>query len=67
MSNEDEPKMWVTVLKLVVVATLFIGGTGFVLWYFGKQQELNAPSATESTNIVKGWGIVGDSPLHSKR
>jgi hypothetical protein len=59
--------MWVTILKLVVVATLFIGGTGFALWYFGKEQELSKPSAAESTTIVKGWGIVRDSPIPGKR
>jgi hypothetical protein len=67
MNDDDDPKLWVTVLKLVIVATLFIGGTGFALWYFSKQQELSKPGETESTNIVKGWGIVGDSPLRKNR
>ncbi len=67
MDEEDEPKVWVTAIKLVLGAALIIGGTGFALWYLSKEQERSQPSEPAVSNVVKGWGIAGDSPIRNKR
>lgn len=67
MDEEEEPKVWVTVIKLVLGAALLIGGTGFTLWYFSKEQERARPTEPASSAVVKGWGIAGDSPLRKNR
>ncbi len=62
MKRDDEPNVWVTVLKLVVGAVVLIGGTGLLLWYVEKQQGgLPVPPADNS------WGIATDSPIRQKR
>ncbi len=71
MANKDEePKLWVTVLKLLAIAVVFIGGTGLALWYADQLQAQQQPalgSGAGSGNGSSGWGIVGDSPLRNKR
>ena len=62
MKRKEEPKLWVTVLKLVVGAVVLIGGVGLALWYVDKVQgppQISKPGSD--------WGIVGDSPLRGKR
>lgn len=56
--NDDEPKWWVTMIKLVAGAAIFIGVIGGALWY-AEKEEANAikPPAPPS------WGIAGDSPI----
>jgi hypothetical protein len=71
MKNEDEePKLWVTVIKLLVGFVILVGGTGLALWYVDKAQVLELPplgtSAGEGLGST-GWGIVGDSPVKQKR
>jgi hypothetical protein len=68
--KDEEPGLWVTVLKLVLIATAFIGGTGLVLWYLDKGQVAAqpGPGSGAGTGVGStGWGIVGDSPLRPKR
>ncbi len=70
--NEKEPNVWVTALKLVVGATLIIGGVGFALWMAAQgpsyspaleqaKEEVRAKSPN-STND-SSWGISKDSPV----
>lgn len=63
MKKDDEPKLWVTVLKLVVGAIILIGGVGGALWLAGKADS----SSTGTTQNNTGWGISTDSPIRSNR
>jgi hypothetical protein len=68
--NDDEPRLWVTVLKLVIGFFILVGGTGLALWYVDKSQENELPAlGTGAGSGVgsTGWGIVGDSPLRPNR
>ena len=60
--DDDEPKVWVTVLKLIIVAVVIIGGTGLALWYVDQEQskEGRDPATSEKSD----WGISTDSPIH---
>ncbi len=66
LKKEKETPLWLTVLKLVVLATVLIGGTGFVLWYVAKHQKLADPAVAPVTPS-NSWGIANDSPLKPKR
>ena len=59
--NDDEPKLWVTILKLVLVAAVFIGGTGLILSYFSDEQANAGPDPAKSGRT--DWGISTDSPI----
>lgn len=63
MKKDEEPKLWVTVLKLFVGAVVIIGGVGLVLNWALKLEQSSAPDQ----GSIKGWGISSDSPLRSKR
>jgi hypothetical protein len=65
-NDDDEPPVWVTALKLVVIAVVLIGGTGLALWYVDQMQARDQPSLG-SGNSSTGWGIAGDNPLRFKR
>jgi hypothetical protein len=68
--KDEEPKLWVTVLKLFIGLVVLVGGTGFALWYVDKLQVLELPAlgtGNGSGNGSTGWGIVGDSPLRPHR
>ena len=71
MKNADEEsKLWVTVLKLVIGLVILVGGTGFALWYVDKMQVQEQPGLGSGAGTglgSTGWGIVGDSPLRPKR
>lgn len=58
---DEEPKIWVTIVKLIVVALIFIGGTGLALWYVDKEQESAGRDPATSGKI--DWGISTDSPI----
>ena len=60
--HDDEPPVWLTVIKLVVIATVLIGGTGLLLSYVAEKQ--GSPEIPKPQN---DWGILSDSPIHSKR
>ncbi len=67
MKNDDEdPPVWLTVLKLVVIAVVLIGGTGLALWYVDQMQSRDQPALGSGSGST-GWGIVGDNPLRFKR
>lgn len=64
--DDDEPPIWVTVLKLVVIAVVLIGGTGLALWYVEQVQSRDQPGLGTG-NKSSDWGIVGDNPLRPHR
>lgn len=59
--KDDEPKVWVTALKLILIAAALIGGVGLALWY-AKDMESGTPDPAKDQ-----WGISHDSPLRMKR
>ena len=62
MKRDEEPKVWVIVVKLIIGATILIGGVGLALKYAERQQGgLPKPPADTS------WGIATDSPISGKR
>jgi len=62
MKRDDEPKLWVTVAKLVIGAVILVGGVGLALWYAAQEQGgVPKPPSDQS------WGIANDSPIRSKR
>jgi len=65
MSQKDEePPLWLTVLKLVVVATVLIGGVGLALWWVDQKQSQDPSPAVKPSDP---WGIVNDSPIRFRR
>lgn len=58
--KNDEPKVWVTVVKLVVGLAVMIGGVGLALWY-AKDMD------NGSTRSGDTWGVSKDSPVRMKR
>ena len=68
--QEEEPRLWVTVLKLAIGFVILVGGTGLALWYVDQKQVNEQPPVGSSAGTglgSTGWGIVGDSPLRPKR
>jgi hypothetical protein len=66
-NDDDEPPVWVTVLKLVAIAVVLIGGTGLALWYVDQAQSRDQPPGLSDGTNRSDWGIVGDSPLRPHR
>ena len=61
MSKQKEPKLWVTVLKLLIGLIVIVWGTGALLQWAAKYDtELPKPGGMD-------WGIARDSPIPSKR
>lgn len=58
MKRDEEPKLWVTVLKLSIGLAVIIGGVGLALNYAEKHQE-EMPTPPPQSN----WGIFSDSPI----
>jgi hypothetical protein len=63
MKKNNEPKLWVTVLKLVAGAAILIGGVGGALWLASKSEKTDTGVPQSNT----GWGISTDSPIRSNR
>jgi hypothetical protein len=59
---KDTP-VWVTVLKLVVLALCLIGGVGLALWWAAGTQD--APTTLQTK--PGDWGIAKDSPFPARR
>ena len=59
--NDDEPKVWVTVLKLIAGLIVIIGGVGLALWYAKDMDNGAKLPASDS------WGISKDSPVNMRR
>jgi len=63
MDNDDEePKLWVTVLLLILGALVLVALVGLALW-FAERSETTVPIVAPD----KSWGIVGDSPVHKRK
>lgn len=73
LQDEEEPKVWVTVVKLVIGAALLIGGVGLALW-IAAQGPVHSPALEQAQKEVRSkssgpppsdssWGIAKDSPL----
>ena len=58
----EEPKVWVTAIKLIVGLFVIIGGVGLALWY-ARDMDTGAPKLPAQDQ----WGISHDSPLRMKR
>lgn len=58
----EEPKVWVTALKLIVGLIVIIGGVGLALWY-AKDMDNGGPKPPPAD----AWGISHDSPVRMKR
>jgi hypothetical protein len=58
----DEPKIWVTVLKLIAGLIVIVGGVGLALWY-AKDRDNGAQQPPPSDS----WGITKDSPVNMRR
>jgi hypothetical protein len=63
----EEPPVWLTVTKLLLLATVLIGGVGLALWYAGEHQENSVAPASAPSDGKASWGIAGDSPIRSNR
>lgn len=70
--DDKEPNVWVTALKLVVGATLIIGGVGFALWmaaqgpgYSPALEQAKEAVRSKSPNSTNNssWGISKDAPV----
>lgn len=62
MDKEKAPKLWITVLKLVIGAIVFIGLVGLGL-YFTAEFNTYAPPGKPA---APDWGITTDSPIRNK-
>ncbi|MCF8167873.1 MAG: hypothetical protein K9K38_04755 [Rhodoferax sp.] len=62
MKPNDEPPLWLTVLKLVVGLLVIVGSVGLALWLALDQDQKNAPAVSPE----KSWGIANDSPIRRK-
>jgi len=61
--DEKEPKLWVTIVKLVVGAIVFIILISLGLYYTAKFNTYAPPTDAP----VDSWGISKDSPLKKPR
>ena len=76
MKQDDEPAVWVTVIKLVIGAVVLIGGVGLVLW-FAAQGPVHSPALEQAKEAARAtapkstpsnsWGIANDSPIRNNR
>jgi len=64
MDDDEKKPVWLTILKLVVIASVLIGGVALALWYAGDLQQNATPAAVTRPG---DWGIANDSPVRSKR
>lgn len=78
MKDDEEPKVWITFIKLVAGAAALIGGVGLALWWASERpvyspaleqakEEAKATSPKSVSNPSDSWGIVNDSPVRNRR
>lgn len=63
MEKEKEPKLWVTVLKLVLGAIIFAAVVAVGLYYTAEFNTYAPPEKPPAPD----WGISTDSPIRNKR
>ena len=61
-NRNEEPKTWVTALKLIVGLVVIVVGVGLGLW-LAKDLNTGGPKAPGTDS----WGISHDSPVRMKR
>jgi hypothetical protein len=61
-NDNDEPKVWVTALKLIVGIVVIVGGIGMALWY-----TKDMDNGALKTPPTDAWGIANDSPVRMRR
>ncbi len=61
-NTDDEPRLWLTVLLLVLGALVLVGLVGLALW-FAQSEGTTVPVVGPD----KSWGIVGDSPVNRRK
>jgi len=64
MARDKEPHIWLTVFKLALGAVVIAGLVWLALWY---ADNYSGESMTPALKPKADWGIVGDSPIRSKR
>ena len=72
--DDDEPKTWVSALKVILGIAVMVGTVGFALWVASQMPE-HSPALEQAREVVqqkgadtsssssKSWGIAKDSPL----
>lgn len=63
MKKDDEPKVWIILLGLLLGVAILVGVVGVALWYSDKA-GIAEPTPAKP---VTGWGIFTDSPIRSNR
>ena len=63
MKKDDEPKVWLILLGLVLGVAALVGAVGLALWY----SEKAGIGQTPQEKPVNDWGIATDSPLRNKK
>ncbi|MGI9134250.1 MAG: hypothetical protein ACR2I0_09970 [Rhodoferax sp.] len=63
MKKKNEPKLWLTVLKLVLGLVFIVGGVTLALWFALQHERMQTPAGGGGDG---SWGIVNDSPLRKK-
>lgn len=75
--DDDEPKTWVSALKVILAAAVLIGVVGLALWY-ANQRPVSSPALEQAQKEVQekspsgrssrddSWGIAKDSPIRRK-
>lgn len=75
--DDDEPKTWVSALKVIMAAAVLIGVVGLALWY-ANQRPVSSPALEQAQKEVHeknpsgrsspddSWGIAKDSPIRRK-
>jgi hypothetical protein len=63
MKKNDEPKVWLILLGLVLGVAALVGAVGLALWYSEKAGIAQPPAEKPVTD----WGIATDSPLRNKK
>ena len=72
-NDDDEPKTWVSALKVIFGIVVMVGAVGLALWY-ASLQPVHSPALEQAREVVQhkgadsyssgqSWGIAKDSPL----
>jgi multisubunit Na+/H+ antiporter MnhC subunit len=64
MKQDNEPKLWITLVKLVIGLVVIIGGVGLALWFVAQAEQSRLP---ETSSPDSSWGIANDSPIRRNR
>ncbi|CAM8663491.1 hypothetical protein MCEMSEM18_01189 [Comamonadaceae bacterium] len=65
MPDKKEPKLWLTILKLVGGAAVLVTAFWLFLAFLDGYSEDTSPAPTSRSKM--DWGIANDSPIPSRR